>query len=75
MVTKHFPETKIEVTDRAPDNRDYRVDASRVERELGFRCESTVEDAFLQTAQAVLGGVFHDPFWPGHSAIPIDAAG
>ena len=34
----------------------------------------TVEDAFCETARAVSDGVFRDPDWPGHSAMPLDPA-
>lgn len=71
MVRKHFADATINVTDAAPDNRDYRVSGDRIARELGFRTTLSVEDAFLETAAAVRDGVFADPDWPGHSAIPL----
>lgn len=71
LVRKHFPEVRILVTDASPDARDYRVSGGRIERELGFKPSHTVEGAFLETARAVADGVFVDPFWPGHSAIPL----
>lgn len=73
LVRKHFSETKIEIVDKAPDIRDYRVSAERIKRELGFTPMHTIEEAFLETADAVKKGVFLDPFWSGYSAIP-DAA-
>ena len=41
-------------------------------RELGFRPQLAVEDAFKETATAVAAGVFRDPKWRGHSAIPLN---
>lgn len=74
LARRHFPNVEIEVTDKIPDLRDYRVDSSRIANELGFRPLYTVEDAFCETAQAVKDGVFRDPDWPGYSAIPLDPA-
>jgi nucleoside-diphosphate-sugar epimerase len=72
LVRKHYPEATIAITDAQPDNRDYRVSGARIERELGFATRYTVEDAFVSTARAVSDGMFVDPFWPGHSAIPLE---
>jgi len=74
LARRHFPHVEIVVTDKNPDLRDYRVAASRIARELDFTPRHTVEDAFLETAQAVRDGVFRDPDWPGHSAVPLDPA-
>jgi nucleoside-diphosphate-sugar epimerase len=71
MVRRHFAEVRIEVTEKAPDNRDYRVSGARIERELGFHTEHTIEDAFKDVAEAVCLGVFREPRWVGHSAIPV----
>jgi len=71
---RHFPQVEIVVTDKNPDLRDYRVDGSRITRELGFAPLHTVEQAFCETAKAVSDGVFSDPDWPGHSAVPLDPA-
>ena len=72
LARKHFPKIEIAVTDKNPDLRDYRVDGSRIMKELGFVTRFSVEDAFCETAQAVADGVFRDPDWAGHSAIPLD---
>jgi nucleoside-diphosphate-sugar epimerase len=74
LARRHFPDIEIVVTDKNPDLRDYRVDGSRITRELGFKALHTVEDAFCETAEAVSDGVFRDSDWPGHSAIPLDPA-
>ena len=74
LVTKHFPHTPIQITDRAPDRRDYRVSGQRFEEALGFRASKTVEDAFLETARAVSDGLFRDAASPSHSALPPDPA-
>ncbi|HUJ76064.1 MAG TPA: NAD(P)-dependent oxidoreductase [bacterium] len=74
LVRKHYPATRIEVTDKQPDARDYRVSAERMARELGFQATRSVEEAFLETAHAVAEGIFRDPMWHGHSAIPDDVS-
>jgi nucleoside-diphosphate-sugar epimerase len=74
LVRRHFPGTEIATVAKKPDLRDYRVDATRITRELGYSTWWTVEDAFLETAHAVAMGVFRDPEWAGHSAIPLDSA-
>jgi nucleoside-diphosphate-sugar epimerase len=71
LARKHVPDARIIVTDAQPDNRDYRVSGERIERELGFKTAYSVEDAFVEVARAVADGVFVDPMWPGHSAIPL----
>lgn len=72
LARRHFPKIDIVVTDKSPDLRDYRADGSKITRELGFKPVHTVEEAFRETAQAVSDGVFRDPDWRGHSAIPLD---
>jgi nucleoside-diphosphate-sugar epimerase len=74
LARKHFPTVEIAVTDKNPDLRDYRVDGTRITKELGFATRFSVEDAFCETAKAVADGVFRDPDWAGHSAIPLDPA-
>lgn len=74
LVRKYYPATRIDITDRTPDSRDYRVSGARIERALGFRPARTVEEAFLETAQAVAAGIFRDASWSGHSAVPPDPA-
>lgn len=71
LARKHFPDADISVVSGSPDNRDYRVTAARIERELGFTPAHTVEQAFIEMANAVRDGVFLDPLWEGHSAIPL----
>jgi nucleoside-diphosphate-sugar epimerase len=73
IARRHYPDVDISVTEKNPDLRDYRVDGKRFEKDLGFRMERTVEDAFIETAAAVNNGIFQDPDWAGHSAVPLDA--
>jgi nucleoside-diphosphate-sugar epimerase len=71
LVRHHFPEARIVITDKAPDNRDYRVSGERYRAALGFEPGPTVADAFREVAQAVALGLFRQPLWPGYSAIPL----
>jgi len=68
MVGRHFPTAAVVVNARKPDLRDYRVDGSRIGNLLGYKAELSVEDAFTETAEAILSGVFRDPTWPGYAA-------
>ena len=74
LVLKHYPAASIAVTEKQADLRDYRASGERIRRDLGYETRLTVEDAFLETAAAVSAGVFRDPRWAGHSAVPLDAA-
>ena len=70
IVKKHYPETPIVYTTHNPDDRDYRVSAIKLEKELGYICKVSVEEAFLETTKAIENNLFRDPNWIGHSAIP-----
>lgn len=74
LVWKHYPDARISITEKRADLRDYRASGERIQRRLGFASRLTVEDAFLETAAAVSAGVFRDPRWAGHSAVPLQAA-
>jgi nucleoside-diphosphate-sugar epimerase len=74
LVLKHYPAARIAITDKQADLRDYRASGERIFRDLGFTTRFTVEDAFMETAAAVSAGVFRDPRWAGHSAVPLVAA-
>jgi nucleoside-diphosphate-sugar epimerase len=70
LVAKHFPNAQIRVSDAKVDARDYRASAERIARILGFRPTHSIEQAFLEVARAVSGGVFNDPFDPFYEALP-----
>lgn len=74
LVLKHYPATTIAITEKQADLRDYRASGERIRRELGYITRYTVENAFIETAAAVAAGIFRDPRWPGHSAVPLAAA-
>jgi hypothetical protein len=69
LVRRHYPHARIEVTDKVPDARDYRVNGTRI-RAQGFEPALTVEDAFVEVAAAVKAGVFRDPRSAEHAAAP-----
>jgi nucleoside-diphosphate-sugar epimerase len=71
LVKRHYADVAVDVTDKIPDPRDYRADATRIRTEWGFEPRYTVEDAFLEIASAVRAGVFRNPHWPGHAAAPL----
>jgi nucleoside-diphosphate-sugar epimerase len=74
MALKHYPQSPIEIVERETDLRDYRVSGERARREIRFDPQHTVEEAFLETAEAVGAGVFRNAEWKGHSAVPLDAS-
>jgi len=74
LVRKHYPGASIEITHKQADLRDYRASGERIRRDLGYTTRFTVEDAFMETADAVAAGVFRNPRWAGHSAVPLVAA-
>jgi nucleoside-diphosphate-sugar epimerase len=74
VVLKHYPGAAIAITEKRADLRDYRASGELIRRDLGYVTRFTVEDAFIETAAAVSAGVFRDPRWAGHSAVPLDAA-
>ena len=75
LVLKHYPGASIAITENQADLRDYRANGERIRRDLRYATRLTVEDAFMETAAAVSAGVFRDPRWAGHSAVPLNAAG
>lgn len=70
LVQKHFPEKEIEIVKKDADLRDYRVSAEQIKTIIGFSPSFTVEQAFLETVNAVKGNVFRNPLWSGHSSVP-----
>ena len=52
---------EIERVHRDEDPRDYRVDFSRIEQELGFKATRSVEDGIREVRNALRLGVFGDP--------------
>ena len=71
MARRLKPSIEVTMVDRKPDLRDYRVSGERFVNTLGFRAARTVESAFTEVAAAVGKGLFRDPTWPGHSAVPL----
>jgi nucleoside-diphosphate-sugar epimerase len=70
LVRRHFADAKIDVEHATVDPRDYRVSGDRFAKAGGVVPTRTVEDAFLEVAEAVRAGIFHDPRWSGHAAAP-----
>lgn len=59
-------ETRIERVHRTEDPRDYRVDFTRIKRELNFEITRTVDDGIRELIDALSQGVFTDPFSEKH---------
>lgn len=74
LIRRSYPNIQVNILDRAPDLRDYRVSGQRIRDAVGFSPALTVEDALVEVAEAVATGVFDDPFSPAFGAIPSDLA-
>lgn len=61
LVTRVFPDVKVENVPRAPDLRDYFVSCARIREELGYQVARTPEDGLREIAEAVVSGAFPDP--------------
>jgi len=59
-------EVRIERVHRTEDPRDYRVDFTRIKRELNFEITRTVDDGICELIDALGQGVFRDPFADKH---------
>ena len=70
IVHKYYPDTKIKITDKVPDLRDYRVNGNKFSKKFGEFEQNSIEKAFLEVANAVKDGYFLDPESSIHSAIP-----
>jgi nucleoside-diphosphate-sugar epimerase len=73
LVQRYFPHAFIEVMDNSSDPRNYRVSCERIRKELDFSPNFSVEQAFLEAAQAIKQKFFLDPLWPGFSGVPESA--
>ncbi len=58
---KVIPNAKIKRVEKNEDPRDYRVDFSKIQRELGFKISLTVPDGIREIKRVVELGVISDP--------------
>lgn len=61
LIKEAFPGVQVETLEKVRDERSYRVQFHRIERELGFRPEKTVLDGILEIKKAFEEGRFPDP--------------
>jgi nucleoside-diphosphate-sugar epimerase len=73
LVQRFFPNAFVEINDKASDPRDYRVSCSRIQEEIGFTPDFSIEQAFQEVAQAIKQKFFLDPLWSGFSGMPESA--
>jgi nucleoside-diphosphate-sugar epimerase len=59
-----LPGTVLEFVERNEDPRSYRVDFSKIEAELGYEAQWSIEDGIRELATALTDGVFPDPSLP-----------
>lgn len=55
IVLREFPQTVVDIVDRAPDQRDYRVDGSKFLANFGNVLTGSVEESFLRTVELLRG--------------------
>ncbi|NLS97182.1 MAG: NAD(P)-dependent oxidoreductase [Planctomycetaceae bacterium] len=60
-VQRLVPGTQLEYVKRDTDPRSYRVDFSKIRRQLGFQPEWTIDDGIRELHQALIAGVWPDP--------------
>lgn len=71
LVRTLYPNLQVRVVQTQPDQRDYRVSGARFASTFGFKPAHGVADALKEIGAAVREGWFHNPQWPGHSAVPL----
>jgi nucleoside-diphosphate-sugar epimerase len=59
-----LPGIELEFVERNEDPRSYRVDFSKIEAELGYEAQWSIEDGIRELATALTDGVFPDPSLP-----------
>ena len=61
MIQRLVPGTELEFVKRDVDPRSYRVDFAKIEQQLGFRSQWTIEDGIEELHKALRDGVWPDP--------------
>lgn len=59
-----LPGIELEFVERNEDPRSYRVDFTKIEAELGYEAQWSIEDGIRELATALTDGVFPDPSLP-----------
>lgn len=70
---KVIPKARIKHVDKQEDPRDYRVNFSKIERELGFSISRTVPEGIKEIRQVVETGIISDPEAQRYYNIPHSA--
>jgi len=60
IVKRNIPDIKIETIEGVSDKRSYKVDFSKIERELGFVPSKRVENGVIEISEAIRSGRFQD---------------
>lgn len=61
-ILKIIPEAKIKYVSKNEDPRDYRVDFSKIKRELGFSISKTVKQGLMEINKILTDGIISDPY-------------
>lgn len=68
-IKKVIPDAKIQYVYEAEDPRDYKVDFSKIYKELRFRIKKIVPDGILEIYSLIKKGLLPDPFSPKYENI------
>jgi len=61
LLKEKYPEADIRYVHRDEDPRDYRVDFSKIDKELGYSVTRTVPNGIAEYARAIEAGIIRDP--------------
>ncbi len=61
-IKRILPETKVKYVHKDEDPRDYRVDFTKIKKQLGFSITKTVPQGIREIVFVIQNGILHDPF-------------
>jgi nucleoside-diphosphate-sugar epimerase len=66
LIASLCPGSELVFQPGEPDLRDYRVDFTKIRENLGWEASTTLSDGIGEIRDAVLGGLFPDPYSPAY---------
>jgi len=66
-ICRQLPDARIEYVEKDENPRDYRVNADKIKRVLGFELDRKVPDGIREIRRIIQSGVLHDPDSPRYS--------
>lgn len=62
LIKKYIPDAEIEYIEKLEDPRDYRVNFSKIETEIGFKTTRIVEEGIREIIKVLKSGIISDPY-------------